>query len=293
MNNKIKKLALGTVQFGLKYGINNQNGQIPKEEARKILDYAFKHGIDTLDTAQVYGTSEKIVGELVKQGKYCFKIISKLAADVRNAEKLDVCFTSSLLNLGSDQLYGYLFHDFTSYKDNPRLLSEIVKLKEEGKVRKIGFSLYYPEEVDYLIENQVPFDIVQFPMNVFDQRFDRCLDALKKKNIEVHIRSVFLQGLMFKRPESLEDYFMKIKPKIIKLNQLADELNVSIASLCLNFITQKPQVDKVVIGVDSLDNLKENIHSLTYRIPEDIIIFLKTLNEESEKIILPFNWMKK
>ncbi|MBW2993081.1 aldo/keto reductase, partial [Candidatus Woesearchaeota archaeon] len=193
-----------------------------------------------------------------------------------------------------DKLYGYLIHDFKTFKEHEGMLGVLKQLKGEGKIEKIGFSLYSPIELKYLLQNNISFDVVQVPYSIFDQRFSRYFSLLKEKGVEVHIRSVFLQGLVFKNPDKLEGRFAKVKNKLLKLRNLSDRLNIPISSLCINFALLNEYVDKVIIGVDSLNNLKENIPSMRDKLRiKEIYSNLKNLEETDENIILPVNWGEK
>lgn len=283
------KIALGTAQFGLDYGISNKTGQIPENQVFEILNESIRSGIDVLDTAYAYGNSELVIGNFVKEHENVFKIISKLPEcnpnDVKNI------FESSLERLGVDSLYGYMCHSFQHYRDNPEIWNMLEDLKSEGKIEKIGLSLYYPSELEYIIENKIDIDIIQVPYNVFDRRFEEYFPVLKKMGVEIFVRSVFLQGLVFKEPFELDDYFAKIRSKIINLHSLAAELNIPIAALCLNVAILNEFVDQVVVGVDSIQNLKEIISSSVYHDDvKNIIPKLYSLREDDENIILPINW---
>lgn len=284
----MNKISLGSAQFGIDYGINNKRGKIPKEEVFNILSKAIEFGIDTIDTAYDYGESEKIIGDFLRSVRYKFKIISKLPKCKYG--KVEQIFESSLNNLGLYMIYGYLIHSFESYKKDKRIWNEVKKLKNVGKIGRIGFSLYYPQELEYLFEHKVYFDIVQVPYSIFDQRFEPYFIELKRRNIEVHVRSVFLQGLVFKGLDELDYRFLKIKPKIVFLHSLSRELNLPISIICLGFVLLN-NVDKVVLGIDSKKNLIENITQLKYISKINLVYEkLKELKEDDENIILPINW---
>lgn len=283
------KIVLGTAQFGLDYGINNTTGQIPENQVFEILEESLISGIDGLDTAYAYGNSELVIGNYIKKHGYVFKIISKLPecnpSDVRNI------FESSLERLGVDGLYGYMCHSFQHCIDNPEIWDLLEKLKSEGKIKKIGISLYYPSELEYIIEKKICVDIIQVPYNIFDRRFEEYFPVLNKMGVKIFVRSVFLQGLVFKKPSELDDYFTKIKDKITQLHSLAVELNIPIAALCLNVAILNEFVDQVVVGVDSVQNLKEIVSSSVYHDDvQNIIPKLYSLREDDENMILPMNW---
>lgn len=279
------KLALGTVQFGLDYGINNDSGKVPEEEVFQILDLSYESGIDILDSASAYGDSESVLGSYPNISR--FNIISKFSkGDVEES------VINSLKNLNVDKLYGCMVHTFSLFKDNPKIFDEMISLKESEKITKIGFSLYHPDELQYLIYNEIKFDIVQVPYSIFDQRFGDWFKKLKEMEVEIHVRSVFLQGLMFKDADSLPDIFNDVKDKIRKLHSLSKENQIPVASLCINFVTLNEDVDRVVMGVDNISNLQDNI-----AVQDDLLRVkcvydeLLELREDNKNIILPSNWV--
>ncbi len=285
----MNKLALGTAQFGLDYGINNQRGKVPPAEVFEIIDRAAAGGIDLLDTASAYGESEQVLGEYLEDRGRQLKIVSKLSA--ANAEQAAGLVAASLAKLGREKLYGYLLHDFAQYSERPEIWQALVSAKAAGRIAKIGFSLYYPEDLERLFDSGVGFDLVQVPYSVFDQRFGRQFDRLKEKNIEVHVRSVFLQGLVFKTPSELSGALAAVKGKLAALRALAERTGVPVAGLCLNFAAGNPNIDKVVVGVDSAANLREVLMAVNGpALDAAVIRELSALKEDNEQIILPFNW---
>ena len=285
----MNKIALGTVQFGMDYGINNKRGKIHPDEVFSILDEAARSGIDTLDTACSYGDSEKVIGDFVRLGKSCFKIVSKLTACTR--EKTEEIFKESLNRLGVSVLYGYLLHSFETYKKDEWIWGELEGIKSEGRVKKIGFSLYLPSELEDLLRRNLAIDIIQIPFSVFDQRFEPYLSEMKKRGIEVHARSIFLQGLVFQNPAKLDKYFETISDKVESLNSLSCKLGISIASLCVNFATANEYIDKAVVGVDGMENLIEIVKvSRDQFLSRDAICDILNMRIDDENMLLPFKW---
>lgn len=283
------KLVLGTAQFGMDYGINNKRGKIPREEVFEILKIASEVGIDTLDTAYTYGESESVIGDFINSSGSKLKVISKLPAC--SLEDIENIFETSINRLRLDSLYGYYVHSFSHYLEVPDVWSALTKMKSEGKISKIGFSLYYPFELDYVLDCDIPLDIVQVPYSIFDQRFSSYFPKLRDKKIEVFVRSVFLQGLGFKDPSELSIHFEKIKNKVSDLRKLSENLDVPLASLFLNFAVLNEYVDKVVVGIDSIENFREILDSSNYLHKVDpIMTELASFKEADEKIILPVNW---
>lgn len=285
----VSRLVLGTAQFGMDYGINNKRGKIYPEEVFSILDKAARAGIDTLDTAHSYGDSEKVIGDFVRLGKSCFKIVSKLPVCTR--EKIQEILKESLHRLGVPILYGYVVHSFEAYKKDNSIWSELEGLRSEGRVEKIGFSLYSPYELEDLLQKNMAIDIIQIPFNVFDQRFEPYLSEMKKMGIEVHARSVFLQGLVFQDLAKLDGYFGTISDKIKNLYSLSCKLGISIVSLCINFATANKYIDKVIVGVDSLENLVEIVDASGGQVlSKDIVSEILDMHIDDENILLPFKW---
>lgn len=286
----MNKLVLGTAQFGLDYGINNKTGKIPRPEAREILKTAIESGIDTFDTAFVYGESEQILGDFMSSCVNKINIISKLP-ECKYSEVGDIV-SHSLDRLRMQEIYGFLVHSFKNYKSEPKIWDELIGLRAKGKINKIGFSLYYPYELEYILKLNISPDFIQVPFSVFDQRFSPYFPALKKKGIGVYARSVFLQGLAFKKPEELGGYFKAVKEKIEQLNFLSKESEIPVFALCLSFALGNNDIDKIVFGVDSLRQLKETTHAPDYilKFNSHILYQLRNLKTDEEKIILPFNW---
>jgi uncharacterized protein len=285
------KLALGTAQFGLDYGINNKRGRIPAPEAFEILRFALSHDIDTLDTASSYGNSENVLGDYIKKQKAHFNIISKyVAGSVTVKESL----LSSMKNLNVEKIQGYLVHHFEDHLNNAALWEQFKAVKTEGLVSKIGFSLYHPQELDLILKSGIKPDILNLPYNILDRRFEEYFGPLKSSGAEIHVRSIFLQGLLLKAPSELKGRFTAIKDKIVELNKISTKAGISAAAACLCFAAVNRNIDKVVIGVDSLENLKENVSSFgTKGKFAEILDELKRLREYNEEIILPTKWSDK
>ena len=278
----ISKLALGTVQFGLNYGINNTNGQVQISDIQTILAFANSVGLDTLDTAFLYGNSEENLGQCDLEN---FKIVSKLPPC--EVGEIEATLEKSLQRLQQKNLYGYLFHHFSTYQKDEKTIDTLQTLKAKGKVQKIGFSLYHPNELEILFDKNIDFDLVQVPYNLFDQRFDAYFPILKRKGVEIHTRSAFLQGLFFKDLNKIPPHFNSVLPQLEELNQY----EIDKAALCLNFVVANPNIDKVVIGVDGVEQLKMNVESLDdFHAVEAKREELKDLRVDNELIINPSLW---
>lgn len=263
----MSKIALGTVQFGMNYGISNTTGQVTSDEIAKILEYCKSYDIDTLDTAQGYGESEKVLSQFDLSS---FKVITKLIGDAR--------LETSLENLKVSCVYGLMFH--RENECNDKTWKQFEEYKAQGLVKKIGVSVYTPKTLESLIE-RYPIEIVQFPLNILDQSFVPLLPKLKAKNIEVHTRSTFLQGLLLM--EQIPVYFNPVKDIINSIPKPRLEHT-------LNFGKQQKDVDKMVLGVTRLQDLQEIVEAYSKAVSEsDYSQYVIT----DEKYINPSLWQVK
>lgn len=284
IGNNLSKLALGTVQFGMNYGISNKNGQVSFQDVENILKSARVAGIDTIDTAHMYGASEEILGKCNIEG---FKVVTKTVKidktldRQQNFDRFKYAFFESQKKLGFIPLHGLMFHEPSDLLSNQGLaLWDLVSdFKDNGYVEKLGVSVYTPEELEKIIE-KVDIDIVQFPLNILDQRFLPILHKLKEKNIEIHTRSVFLQGLLLMAEKELSSYFNEIKPL---LGKIPEPRLVS----ALGFVKNIPEVDKIVVGVTSSLELQQIVKAMVAKSP---IIDYNCFKIEDERFILPQNW---
>jgi aryl-alcohol dehydrogenase-like predicted oxidoreductase len=256
------RLALGTVQFGLAYGVANRSGQVPSDEVMRILAAAQSAGLDTLDTAMDYGGSEAGLGN---QGVTAFRVVTKLSALPDDVEDVQAWVQdkvqASLQRLQVTNVHGLLLHRPHQLwgAQGPALVAALQSLKARGLVHKIGVSIYGPEELDALW-TVCPPDLVQAPFSLIDRRLHASgwLDRLYQAGVEVHVRSAFLQGLLLMSRYDLPEKFGLGWPNIWNAWHawLAAHPDVSAAEACLGFVQGFPQVDRVVVGVDSLIQFK-------------------------------------
>lgn len=290
---EIKKLALGTAQFGLDYGVSNRRGIVPKAEVFEILKLAAANGIDTLDTAQAYGTSEAVIGEFIKSSGLNFRVITKLK-DVAGKDT-QASLRGSLEKTGIGRFYGVMMHSYGEHEGEQADYGALLKARDAGLALKTGFTLYHPEQIEKLLAEKVSFDLVQVPYSVVDRRFERVFPALRGAGVEVHARSVFLQGLLLMAPAEIPENLSGIRSKVERLGKYAAEKGVSLAALCAGYALSEPGVDKVVMGVDSLKSFAGNLDGLKAFFAADrsgLRAGLAGFSETDEKLILPQNWNK-
>ncbi|WCL51221.1 aldo/keto reductase [Leptospira sp. GIMC2001] len=289
----LEKVIIGTVQFGLNYGIANTLGKINYTRGSEIIRLAEKHNISTLDTAIAYGDSEILLGQI---GIDNWKVISKLPPLETNLEskvlegKIYSLIQSSLRNLNIKKLYGILLHspeDLLS-KNGSQIYKTLIDLKNNKLVEKIGISIYDPNCLDLYLEH-FDLDIVQAPFNILDRRIKEqgYLDKLKNKNIEFHCRSIFLQGLLLMNRSELLAKFNKWEYVWDKMENFASNNGISNLDICTAFIKQNTDVDRVIIGVDSKIHLDEIIASCNKDI--NTVPEIEIENDRLE-LLNPSNW---
>jgi len=283
-----QRLALGTAQFGLAYGLNNQAGQPSTNAVAEVLAAAQAASLTLLDTAAAYGNSEARLGELASQNP-TFELITKLPAGppAQVAQHL----AESLARLRRAQLYGVMFHAFKPLQEEPAAWQALQAARAGGQVARIGVSLYHPHEAEWLLAEGWDIDLVQVPYNVLDQRFAAVLPRLAARGVEVHVRSAFLQGLLLREPAALPEFFRSLAPKLTQLHQLAATAGVPLPALLLLFAAYAPGVARAVIGVDTVANLHENLAAAQYAAAaESLRLALAELAEPTDTFILPYTW---
>jgi len=260
----MNKLALGTAQFGLDYGVTNSEGKVQVEEVELILGCAKENSINTLDTAASYGNSEEVLGSI---GISDFQIITKTIPLKNGVDEVIKHFKQSLTFLNKSSVNGLLIHHFNEieHKNFNTLFKELTELKRQGLVNKIGFSTYTPEQVDFLLKN-FDFDLIQVPFNIFDNRLIQGgqLQALNNKGMEVHARSVFLQGVLLDF-NNLSNYFSPWKKEFSIYQEIVKDNGLSLLECALNFVLNIREIDKVLLGVNSERQLKEIVQAVKRR----------------------------
>lgn len=259
------QLGLGTAQFGSDYGISNRAGRTTPREAARILRRAAKSGIRVIDTAAGYGRAEEVLGELHCQ-MHAFRVVTKVPSLRASPDpKAAVCclekaFERSLARLRQSRVYGLLMHDADdlSGPHGPALRDALVGLQAKGLVDKVGVSVYDVEQFEAVLEAFVP-DLVQLPINVLDQRFlqSGALHRLQEQGIEVHGRSVFLQGLLLMPLQELLPAFAPIRPLLERYRRVLSEHGLTLLEGALGFVKKLEAIDVVLVGFNNVAQLEE------------------------------------
>lgn len=283
----LQRLGLGTVQFGLDYGISNEMGQTHEAEVAKILAEANRLGLRLLDTAPSYGEAEQVLGRALPAG--CrFDIVTKTRRGTAATVMDD--FDRSCRSLQRSNLYGLLVHRAEDLlgDEGDRLMDRLTQLKQSERVRKIGVSVYTEGQIDAILD-RFTIDLIQLPVNVFDQRLIRSghLCRLKQAGVEIHARSVFLQGLLLMAADRLPSHFKGIRATVRAYHDTLAAHGLSPAAGALGFVRSVGELDVILIGVNSLDHFNENVSAFQAEARIDYSGFAIA----DELIVNPQNWV--
>jgi aryl-alcohol dehydrogenase-like predicted oxidoreductase len=298
------KLGLGTVQFGLPYGITNTEGQVSQTDTLNILTSARKFGIDLLDTATAYGSSEERLGVCLKESDgldSSFRIITKtIPLNSRHIGKSDVKrveqgFYSSLQNLNQSCVDGLLVHHAEDLlvPGGELLYESLQQLKNEGRIKKLGVSVYNGTQIEAILKRYT-IDLIQLPVNVFDQRLltSGLIAELKRQGVEIHVRSIFLQGVLLAEIENIPEQLKPYQAIFNRFDEAVRASGLSRLTAVLGFIESISDIDYAIVGALSVDQLKsicDAKESLSkYRVAD--LIDYACLAVDDEKLINPGLW---
>ena len=294
----LTKLTLGTAQFGLDYGINNCSGKPDIKESIEMLEYAYSNGIKSVDTAAAYGDSEIVIGKWIEDYPHEDLFITSKISSITDANisknnimgylEEQICLSLEKLRIKKiDNILLHNFYDLINY--GSILMDALIKLKDKGYVEIIGCSIYDLESIDTF--SQYPFDSIQFPGSIFNQRIlesDKLI-KLKEKNVKIFVRSAFVQGLVFMNPVKLPKELAGIKKYLIQLKELSDDYNLSISEIAMGYLMNHDRVDSIVFGVDNINQLKEIIEIKNKNIINKEVIIDK-FSTVPDKLVDPRNW---
>jgi aryl-alcohol dehydrogenase-like predicted oxidoreductase len=307
--NDKNKLVLGTAQLGLNYGINNTTGQATPEVAKQVLESCMQHGVNFIDTASVYGNSEEVIGNFFAEtGSTNIQVITKINIDVYISNQssetniydaVDFQINKSIRNLKTSTLFTVLLHRASNLTDyNGAIWSRLLKLKHDGLIEKLGVSIQTPDELDNVLTyNEVEF--IQLPFNILDERWRQSIELINnvklERNITIHVRSVFLQGLLLsdnknhwlrancKNSELIINWLHAVKSQI-KRESLAD--------LCIAYVRSLSWVDGLVMGMESIEQLNDNITIFQGSVltQKEIFMIENTRPKLTQETLNPAKW---
>ncbi len=295
------KLCLGTVQFGMKYGIANQIGRQPTwEESFAMLDEAVSSGIDTIDTARAYGEAELVLGEWLKNNpenkqlnfisKLRPNVIDETASDIEGIVEKEICDTLHRLDI--IKLDGYLLHT-PEYIYRSDIVAALVHMKERGFTDHIGISIYDIKEGEAALDTGV-IEYLQMPYSILDQRGvkEQFLKKCKDKGVITYTRSAFLQGLILMKEDSIPSNLENVKPYMHKLDQILSKYDIDNTMAVLQFVKAHEDIDYLVFGVETVNQLKEDIYRFNEGImPEECVKEIEdSIGRIDDSVIFPSLW---
>ncbi len=295
-------LCLGTAQFGMDYGIKGQK-KPSLENAIRCLDYATQNGIMALDTAEAYGTAQEVMGAFLKRktiSRERLQISTKFLPnllDGKQPEEYEKVITErlegSLKTLHLEYVDAYLFHS-ARYAFCPDMLEALYKVKEKGLAKKVGVSVYEPDEAAACFES--PYvEFIQVPYSIFDHRMKEqgIFDNRKKEGCEIHARSAFIQGLITLDEDQIPPFLQKAKPIIKRIDEICNENHVSKIELALAYVKREKNISHLVFGVDNMEQLKEDMKLFRHDLPEDLLAELDQEFQNIEAdIVMPSLWKR-
>jgi len=260
-NKIIKKISLGTVQFGINYGINKK--KINFKEIKKIIDYSNKIKIKKIDTAIAYGKSEKILGSFsVKNLRITTKIPAYRVSYGDPEKWTKDQINSSLNSLRVKRLHGVLFHNTNDLfnSNGKKIYKTLLNLKKKGFIKKIGISIYDFEKLNKILK-LFKIDIVQAPFNIIDRRLlkSSLINLHKKNKIELQVRSIFLQGLLLKELKYKNLKFSRYSKIWSALHSWLDKNKYDLIDVCIND-SLRHNFDTIIVGFENLIHLKRIIN---------------------------------
>lgn len=296
------ELCLGTVQFGMDYGIRGQKKPYI-DDTLKMLDYATQNGIRSIDTANAYGTSEDVIGKFISRHTIArdeLFIVSKCCPNLLDDHSENCYYTiiknnlsNSLSRLHIDYLDTYLLHS-SRYVYNDMIVAALNRLKKEGYARKVGVSVYEPDEAKKCIEHP-NIDFMQLPYSIFDQRMlqNGVFDLADGRNIQIHSRSAFIQGLILMEENEVPPFLYQAKPILRKIKCICQQYGISRIELAMGFVKCQDVISHIVFGVDNMEQLREDIAVFTHSVPKTMIDEIsKEFTSLQTDIVMPSLWKK-
>jgi len=284
----IHKIILGTVQFGFDYGINNFSGKPSEIRVFGILENSLNMGVNILDTADAYGNAIELIGKYNQTNPGKFIINTKF---IKSDKTLKTQLQNTLRLLQIQCINVYFYHRFEDFEEYPELLDELVSLKKEGLINKIGLSVYENTELKKAIETE-EIDVIQLPFNLLDNYAQRgfLLKLAKKNAKKIQARSVFLQGLFFRPLNKVPSTLSALIPYLEVIRSIAKVNNITTEHLALQYVIQQSEIDNVVIGVDNCEQLKKNLSLAYSKISDKILEAVNEIRVNEIRLLYPKNW---
>lgn len=295
-------LVLGTVRFGMPYGVFSANPPT-REYCIKCMDWATQNGITAIDTASAYGYAEELVGDFLKRKtieRGELAITTKLLPNVLDevpsefyGKVIRENLIESLKKLGTDYVDTYFLHS-SRYVYNDLILEALEKVKHEGLAKNVGASLYYPDEVAQCISSGY-IDSVQVPYSIFDHRMKTsgALESVEKSGHKVDVRSAFLKGVIRLKDSDIPKYLEKTRPILKRLDELCVKYGYTRIEMALSYIKRERNIRSIVVGVSSMEQLMEDVGAFRLNVPETVLMEIdKEFDNIDQDIVIPSLWVR-
>ncbi len=296
---KISRLALGTAAFGMAYGLGNKGQAVSRVEVARILGLAWERGIDLLDTAAEYGEAESVIGGAKPKDAH-FKIVSKIPRIAQekitsgDVQRVRAAAHNSIQCLKIESFDTLLVHHAPDLlaPGGAELFRALQELKSRGITARLGVSVYDVDSLNQILATY-PVEVVQLPLNLLDQRFIQsgAIANLAERKIEIHVRSVFLQGLLLTDPEKLSAPFLGLKEHLTFLRSEAVSRETTIQTIALAYISRRKEISRIIIGIQSADELNANISAFT-NIPARLDLDFSAYEIRDPDVIDPRRWTR-
>lgn len=285
-----RKLSIGTANFDQSYGISNNKSKLSLKTIKKILNYTGKKGVKSLDTSISYGNTEKILGKLNLKTYKIFTKLPKLPKDCKNIRGWVLNNIKNSTNrLKIKKIKGIFLHHSEDLigKNKKKLYNSLNEAKKKGLVEKIGVSIYDFKTLDKIL-SEFKIDIVQVPFNIFDRRLQqfKYLKKIKKKKIEIHVRSIFLQGLLLLKNSKIPKNFIKWFSLFKLWHFWLKTNNIQNLNACINYVFHVKEIDKIIIGVKNLKQIKQIFKAIENK----STLYPKNLFSDDYNLINPMKW---
>ena len=290
----LDRIALGTVQFGLDYGVGNTSGQVTPRVLKAILDLASRNKIKTLDTAILYGESESLLGDYGVNNWDVITKIPTIPSNIKCAKEWVIGqVDASLKRLNVSKVYGVMLHDSEQIfgYQGKAIFEALNFLKTNNICEKIGLSIYDIDKSEKYVSSY-DVDLVQAPLNIFDRRLvdPAVLHVFKSRDIEIHARSIFLQGLLLIKRDAITDGFSHSKQLLNEWHSWLDEEDIDPVEACLKFVLQYKEIDKIVLGVQDVGQLHDIMSAATKK---GFLQLPRWKSKVHSQLINPSLWNKK
>jgi aryl-alcohol dehydrogenase-like predicted oxidoreductase len=297
---RLSRLMVGTVQFGLNYGIANKTGQPSFKDVCAILECAYEGGVNCLDTARLYGTSEDVIGQALAELGLADKmtVVTKIThlddgLDATAADGLvEESVAQSLKRLRLDALPILLIH----HEENFQYIESLLKLKQRGLVRHVGSSVMTPQMTRTIVNSGL-VEAVQVPTSVLDRRYVRAgiFHACRQSGLGLFVRSIYLQGLVLLRDDEVTPELRAVTPALQRLRALAAEAGMGLAELAVRYVLSLEGVTCGVVGVETLEQMRQNV-AIFNKGPLDTGLMkaiISAVPDLPDAILMPNKWPKR